>query len=131
MVTQYWFLRVVTEITLVTSDVEGLTKDGRDTTRKPDIAVYPKDGLMDNDLTKMTEMPITAIEILSPTQDIDDLTEKIPIYEKKGIQSYWIVYPEEKKIEIYYGSEKTTFGTDDALYDCVIGVGIPMAALFA
>ena len=45
---------------------------------KPDVCIYPKRGLSKPyDILRMTEMPLLAIEILSPRQLIEDLFHKI------------------------------------------------------
>jgi Uma2 family endonuclease len=71
---------------------------------KPDIGLYPatRRGLSrPNDILKMLEMPLAAIEILSPKQGIYDLKEKFKAYFALGVKSCWLVTPELEVISVY------------------------------
>jgi len=67
----------------------------------PDICLYSK-RKMDffEDVLRMTEMPLLAIEILSPSQVIQELTSKIKIYLNAGVQSCWLVVPTTRSIAV-------------------------------
>ncbi len=45
--------------------------------------------------------PDFVAEILSPSTKSVDLKLKKELYEMHGVEEYWIVYPEEKKVECY------------------------------
>lgn len=45
--------------------------------------------------------PDWIIEILSPHTSRKDLREKFDIYEKSGVNEYWVVYPVEQTITVY------------------------------
>lgn len=45
--------------------------------------------------------PDLVVEILSPSTAKNDRGHKKSIYEKSGVQEYWIVSPSEKSVEIY------------------------------
>ena len=47
-------------------------------------------------------IPKFIAETLSPTTAKRDKKEKKDIYEKAGVEEYWIVFPEGKSVEIYY-----------------------------
>lgn len=51
-------------------------------------------------------VPKFIAETLSPGTAMRDKTIKKDIYEKCGIEEYWILSPNEKGIEIYYLKEK-------------------------
>ena len=60
----------------------------------PDLCIYPKkvyNGFQDR--RKVAEPPLTAIEILSPTQGADEFSEKFEAYLAAGVKSYWFVQP--------------------------------------
>jgi Uma2 family endonuclease len=62
----------------------------------PDISIYPwrKVDYLQGDIIKMAELPLLAVEILSPTQKPIELFEKAQnIYLPSGIRSVWIVQP--------------------------------------
>jgi Uma2 family endonuclease len=66
----------------------------------PDVVMYPASAEnWERDSTKESDPPITAIEILSPTQAVNDLIEKARnIYFPAGVRSVWIVIPPLKSI---------------------------------
>ena len=47
-------------------------------------------------------VPKFIVETLSPSTAKRDRTEKKDIYEKAGVEEYWIVSPKGKAVEIYY-----------------------------
>lgn len=47
-------------------------------------------------------VPRFIAETLSPSTAKRDRTEKKDIYEKAGVEEYWIVSPQGKSVEIYY-----------------------------
>ncbi len=60
----------------------------------PDICIYPKmevDFL--HDRTSVSEMPLTIIEIVSPSQSNDEILAKFERYFNAGIKSCWLVLP--------------------------------------
>jgi Uma2 family endonuclease len=62
----------------------------------PDISVYPKEKVSPdflNDYAKYPEMPILAIEIISASQNIQDLIEKSKFLVKNNIKTVWTIEP--------------------------------------
>jgi Uma2 family endonuclease len=51
--------------------------------------------------------PDFVVEILSPSNTRRDRIDKFYLYEKYGVQEYWIVNPEEQYIEVYIRKEDT------------------------
>lgn len=71
---------------------------------KPDVCLYSKDKIHPNesrDVLRMPEMPLLAIEVLSPRQGIDEILSKFHAYFALGIKSCWIVTPAFKSITVY------------------------------
>ncbi len=72
----------------------------------PDICVYPKKTITwFHDIIKSSEMPLTAIEIVSPTQTIQEILDKFRIYFKAGIKSCWLIEPVTNTVIIFYSDE--------------------------
>lgn len=44
--------------------------------------------------------PDLAVEIISPSSIFNDSVRKREIYQKFGVKEYWLVFPEEKAIEV-------------------------------
>jgi len=51
--------------------------------------------------------PDLVIEIISPSTERKDITEKKDIYGKCGVKEYWLVDPPSKKITVHYLKEDT------------------------
>ncbi|HEX8507465.1 MAG TPA: Uma2 family endonuclease [Hymenobacter sp.] len=98
----------------------------------PDIAVFPKMALdMANDSIVAQLLPLTTIEILSPTQALSELISKANAYFQAGVKSCWIVLPEVGGIFVYGAPGKYTFFHDnDTLTDPATGIELPLAPLF-
>lgn len=47
-------------------------------------------------------IPKFIAETMSPSSAKRDRTEKKEIYEKAGVEEYWIVFPQGKSVEVYY-----------------------------
>jgi Uma2 family endonuclease len=99
----------------------------------PDICVYPKlqiDFL--NDVTSMTEMPLTAIEIVSPSQPSAEVLVAFKRYFEAGVQSCWLVMPSFQAVLVYSAVGKYRFFTEhDTLTDAATGIELPLADVFA
>lgn len=62
----------------------------------PDISVYPAEKIQPNfrrDITKFGEMPILAIEVISASQNIQDLLVKADILVANGVKAVWTIEP--------------------------------------
>jgi len=70
---------------------------------KPDICLYPKGKfcLRRRDLLRISEMPLLAIEIISPRQYLDDILAKFEAYFALDIKTCWLVTPVLESINVY------------------------------
>lgn len=62
----------------------------------PDISIYPREKVAPNflkDYPKYPEMPVLAIEVISATQNIQDLLEKAEVLIAHGIKTVWTIEP--------------------------------------
>ena len=62
----------------------------------PDISVFPKEKVKPNflhDIFKFPEMPILAIEIISASQNIQDLLEKARLLVSNDVKAVWTIEP--------------------------------------
>jgi Uma2 family endonuclease len=104
--------------------------DGKDYI--PDICLYKKRQVKfaSGDILKMTEMPLLAIEVLSPTQGMQELVDKFRIYFAAGIQSCWLIIPMAQSVIVYNSIELAkTFNTGE-LIDDVMAIQLPVAEIF-
>lgn len=98
----------------------------------PDLCLYPKlEYDWEKDEIKMTEPPVTTIEIVSPTQAVGDLVEKIrAVYFPSRVQSAWILIPPLKTVSIFYPALPTDTFSQGTLTDKATGVTVDLAELF-
>ena len=98
----------------------------------PDICLYPKlafDWL--DDEIRMTDPPITAIEILSPKQSLDDIKDKIfTVLFASGVQSAWVVVPTFQTIYVLTPDRQVRTFSEGKLLDLVTGVSIELSEVF-
>ena len=101
---------------------------------KPDICIYPKRKINPtHDILKMSEMPLLAIEILSPKQGTYDILEKFKAYFELGIQSCWLVIPSNLSITVYSNIDNfKNFVNDlsDEIIDSVLDIRLPIQDIF-
>ncbi len=97
-----------------------------------DVCVYPKRKIYFSagDMIKMTEMPLLAVEILSPTQGTQEILEKFVAYFQAGIQSCWLVIPVAQSITVYSSMEQAQTYTQDEIIDSVLDIRIPIQEIF-
>ncbi len=98
----------------------------------PDIAIYPKMKIdLKNDVMKMKEAPLCAIEILSPTQSFNELTSKASQYFQRGVKSCWIVLPSVANIYVFQNeNDYEIYRTKDVLVDKALDISFPLKEVF-
>lgn len=79
---------------------EDVLLPGRQNYLRPDIGVFPADGL---DLNKVpiSALPLLVVEILSPSTAARDWSEKKAAYSTAGVPEYWIVDPASGSLTIH------------------------------
>ncbi|MFQ3598309.1 MAG: Uma2 family endonuclease [Chloroherpetonaceae bacterium] len=98
----------------------------------PDLAIYPvMQDDWERDEPKMKTPPITTIEILSPTQPLNELVEKIrDVYFPAGVKSAWIILPPLKTVHIFYPDSPTETFTKGLITDKATGVELRLEDIF-
>ncbi|MBV7336139.1 Uma2 family endonuclease [Chloroflexi bacterium TSY] len=99
---------------------------------EPDIAVYrerPVDFY--NDDLKGKQMPLLAVEILSPRQGVQALVDKFKIYFALGVQSCWLVYPYAQSIAVYRAPDDFEMFAKGDLVDDVVNIRLPLSEIFS
>jgi Uma2 family endonuclease len=99
----------------------------------PDVCIYPKSEIdFSEDTIGMKEMPLTTIEILSPTQRENELVAKAKRYFAAGVKSCWIVLPIFKVIVVYSSpTQRQVFTEDMTLIDKITGIELPLNEVFS
>lgn len=99
----------------------------------PDISIYPKRVSFDPLETpaKEPEMPLTTIEIISPSQSFSDMAKKIrKSYFPNGVKSAWIVVPELKGIHILLPDDNNLYFNSGTLTDPATGIELSIDKVF-
>jgi Uma2 family endonuclease len=102
----------------------------------PDLAVC---ALADLSGHRLTRPPLLVIEVRSPSTALFDLNTKKAVYERFGVQSYWIVVPDADKPELVafelrdgrYEQVAQVCGDEPFLAERPFGVEIVPAGLVA
>jgi len=101
--------------------------DFRPTARRslqPDLLVFRRAELTSEGLTSGL---VLAVEILSPSTLSVDLILKRALYEEAGIESYWVVDPDEPSIVVWMLRDGTYIEAGRAVGDQSLGVPAPYA----
>ncbi len=78
-----------------------LTLNVAGTNYTPDISVYPHESAdFRHDEAIRADLPLLAVEILSPTQSHQEVVEKAEIYLRNGVKSCWIVTPPLRTVTV-------------------------------
>lgn len=99
----------------------------------PDVSIYPKTAhYLTTDQITVTESPETVIEILSPTQNVAELTDKAERYLALGVKSCWIIVPGlcNASVSSVPGVYQT-FDRHETLHDSATGIELDLSALFS
>lgn len=98
----------------------------------PDVLVMKKEPFdYFDDAPRVTDPPLVAIEIMSPSQGFSIFKEKAARYFEFGVKSFWVVDPPYRTIRVFSAARKfESFSNSDILHDPSIGVEIPLAEIF-
>ena len=98
----------------------------------PDVCIYPiTPADWQNDVIKRVDIPLLAIEILSPRQIFDDIIDKIQkIYFPAGMASAWVVLPSVQSVMIFTPNAKPQMFTSGIMRDAASGFEIDLDKIF-
>jgi len=97
----------------------------------PDVCVYPKQSFsFQDDIAAMTEMPLLAVEILSPTQGVQEVVTNIQNLLEAGVESCWLVQPATETVTIYRSGEKPRTFSTGTFTDPATGIEADIADIF-
>lgn len=109
----------VTPRNLGNSEVESLFRLPTDPprNRRPDVAFvsearWPSDRPQSLVGTAWEIVPDLAVEVISPTDRVEELTEKLDEYFQVGVSLVWVVHPVQKRVEVYTSRFVNRFVTE-------------------
>ena len=99
----------------------------------PDIAIYPKRKInFREDRIEVTTPPLCAIEILSPSQSLQELVNKASNYFQHGVKSCWLVIPSLENIYVFSSPENyNIFRSNQTLSDTALGIELDLSKIFS
>jgi len=84
-----------------------------DTVRIPDVSFVPADQMRDIDLDKRFQGgPALAIEVVSPTDLAEGLTQEVKQYLAAGTKAVWVVYPKTREVQVFRANGETLVGSE-------------------
>ena len=88
---------------LMGSDSGVLLERNPDTVREPDIGFISAEQMpLEQELDSFSEVtPDLAIEVVSPSNDLDDLAKKARTWLSFGSRLVWVVHPGSKSVDVY------------------------------
>ena len=96
----------------------------------PDLSIYPKMEIdWRHDVTRRKDPPLLAIEILSPSQGMEELMEKARAYFEAGVAACWIVQPYLKTIAVLTPDETKVY-SEGTIVDAGTGIQIQVNQVF-
>jgi Uma2 family endonuclease len=73
-----------------------------ETVRIPDVSFVPADRMREIDLDKRIQgAPALAIEVVSPTDLAEELTQKVKQYLVAGAKAVWVLYPKSREVQVF------------------------------
>ena len=100
---------------------------------KPDIAFVSTERLSEDKLKGFSVAPDLAVEVVSPSDKLYDVTEKALAYLKAGTRLVWVIEPIAKSVTVYRSElDFTLLNYEDTLTgeDVVEGFSCAVAELF-
>jgi Uma2 family endonuclease len=81
--------------------------------RRPDIAYFSAEQIENSDHSSAEEpIPGFAIEVISTSDQLTMVKAKLKEYFDHGVMVVWLVYPDEKLVEVYTSYKQVTICTD-------------------
>ncbi|MDH5805925.1 MAG: Uma2 family endonuclease [Gemmatimonadota bacterium] len=104
-----------------------------DTLVQPDLFVVPREQARGWDWRNMKDL-ILVVEVLSPSSVSHDRYTKRRLYQKVGVQEYWIVDPESETIEVWKPQDRFPTVYSESYEWCPMGspgyLQVDLAQLF-
>lgn len=96
-----------------------------------DVCLYQKRPMNPlQDILKMEEMPLLAVEIISPHQGLHEITEKFRLYFALGVKSCWLVIPNTQAVTVYSTATHLQTYVSDVVTDQQLDIQLPLHEIF-
>ncbi|GAB2558998.1 Uma2 family endonuclease [Spirosoma areae] len=97
----------------------------------PDLSIFPQEpaNWLDDEV-KVSRIPLTVIEILSPSQTVTELIDKAKAFFDTGVKSYWLVQPVLRTIFVLLPNGDELVFHNDTLTDPTNDISIDLKKVF-
>lgn len=97
----------------------------------PDLCIYPETPMnWLEDQVSVSRVPLTVVEIISPSQTVTELTKKAQLFFAVGVQSYWLVIPAFRTVTLLQPNADELVFHNDVLTDPTNGISIDLKKVF-
>ncbi|CAN5238498.1 hypothetical protein BH09BAC4_BH09BAC4_42580 [soil metagenome] len=97
----------------------------------PDLCLFPAEpSNWREDEIRVSDVPLTVIEIVSPSQADTELTEKSKAYFAAGVKSYWLVQPVLRTVFVLLPDGDELVFHNDLLTDPTNDISIDLKKVF-
>ncbi len=105
------------------------------TIRQPDVSVLSKDRIAATDAESYFQgAPDLAVEIVSPSDSVQDLQAKMNQYLAAGAGQVWVLYPKTKNVHVFSRTSALQILNENQILeggDSLPGFSVSVAGLFA
>lgn len=96
-----------------------------------DLCLYSKRKMQrTEDIVRMTEVPLLAVEILSTSQTIKDATDKFKIYFGAGVKSCWLIEPFTQSVTVFQTIHEAKTFFEGLVIDPIMDLKIEISEVF-
>src|SRR5262245_61654073 len=87
---------------ITTNDEGTLLERDPDTVRGPDVAYFTDANRYEDLHPKYGEQPpVLAVEVLSPSDRVNRVLQKVDDYINNGVRTVWLIDPEDRTVRVY------------------------------
>jgi len=98
----------------------------------PDISLIPRQPMeLWNDQIRVTDPPVTTVEIVSPSQTSSEMMKKVHGYLAHGVKSCWLVDPSLHQVIVFNADGTRKIFEEGLVTDPVTGITADLAMVFS
>ncbi len=84
-----------------------------------------------HDEVRASDPPVTVVEILSPSQSVNEIVPKIETYFRFGIKSVWLVQPPLKQVAVFMPDKEPHVFVEGDVTDPTLDVQVALDKIFS
>jgi Uma2 family endonuclease len=120
---------------VLTGEVGFYLRNDPYTVRAADVAFIRSEKLPQSGLPEgfSTIVPDLVVEIVSPNDRGAEIAQKVAEWLTFGVETVWVVYPNERSVHVHMRSGESRVLSDDAMLEgrgALAGFSVPVRALF-